>query len=74
MSCAGHLQLSIIIIVGPADPVTQIEENREEVDQENEDGDISIMDVTLEPGNEDQITSSHCLDGPVWLKIDDLQL
>ena len=49
-------------------------QTEEEVDQENEDGHISITDVTLEPGYEDQIASSHRLDGPVWLKIDDLQL
>lgn len=44
------------------------------MDHENEDGHISITDVTLQPGNEYQIASSHRLDGPIWLKIDDLQL
>ena len=35
---------------------------------------ISITDVTLEPGNEDQIASCHRLDGPIWKQIDDMQL
>ena len=52
----------------------QSEEPEPEGDQREGDEHISITDVTLEPGNEDQIASSHRLDGPIWKQIDDIQL
>ena len=58
----------------PADPGKQSEEPEPEGDQREGDEHISIADVTLEPGNEDQIASCHRLDGPVWKQIDDMQL
>ena len=46
----------------PVDPEKQTEEeNKKDIDDEH----VSIMDVTLEPGNEDQISICHCFDGPV---------
>ena len=44
--------------------------SKQDIDDEH----VTVMDVTLEPGNEDQIASCHPLDGPVWKQIDDLQL
>ena len=58
----------------PADPGKQSEEPEPEGDQREGDEHISIADVTLEPGNEDQIASCHRLDGPVWKQIGDMQL
>ena len=58
----------------PADLGKQSEEPEPEGDQREGDEHISITDVTLEPGNEDQIASCHRLDGPFWKQIDDIQL
>ena len=58
----------------PADPGKQSEEHEPEGDQREGDEHISITDVSLEPGNADQIASCHRLDGPVWKQIDDMQL
>ena len=60
----------------PADPGKQSEEPEPEPEGDRREGDehISIADVTLEPGNEDQIASCHRLDGPVLKRIGDMQL